>query len=366
VPAQRPLIFDAHLDLSLNAIEWNRDLTRPLAEVRLREAHLRDKKDRGHGTVTLPEMRRARVAVCVATQLARREHDAFSPVFGWGSPAQAWAMTQAQLAWYGAMEEMGEMVSIRDAAALEAHLARWRAAGDNDEAIAKLPIGYLLSLEGADSLITVAHLERAYAYGLRAIGPAHYGPGVYAQGTSTEGPFPPRGLELLSLADELGMILDITHLSDECFWQALKIYRGPVWASHHNARALVPHQRQLADDMFRALIERDAVVGMAFDAWMIVPGWERGKTTPQSANVRLENIVQHIDHYCQIAGNARHVGLGSDLDGAFGTEQTPLDVQAITDLQRLPELLRGRGYSEADIDGIMHENFLRFLRGALK
>ena len=359
-----PLIFDAHLDLALNAIEWNRDLTRPLAEIRQREAHLRDKPDRGRGTVCLPEMRRARVAICVATQLARLEHDAYSPVFGWRSPAQAWAMTQAQLAWYRAMEEAGEMVPIRDAPALEAHLARWRAAVD--PLAARLPIGYVRSLEGADSLITIAHLERAHADGLRAIGPAHYGPGVYAQGTSTEGPFPARGIELLREADRLGLILDVTHLSDECFWQALKLYQGPVWASHHNARALVPHQRQLSDAMFRAVVERGAVVGVTLDAWMMTPGWERGKTTAQSAGLRLETLVEHLDHYCQLAGNARHVGLGSDLDGAFGTEQTPQDVNSIADLQRLPALLRTRGYSEGDIEGVMHGNFLRFLDAALK
>lgn len=358
-----PLIFDSHLDLALNAIEWNRDLTRPLAEIRRREANLRDKKDRGRGTVCLPEMRRGRVAVCVATQLARLEHDAYSPVFGWHSPAQAWAMTQAQLAWYRAMEEAGEMVGIRDAATLDAHLARWRMA--NAAAAESLPIGYVLSLEGADSLITLAHLERAWAAGLRALGPAHYGPGVYAQGTSTEGPFPARGLELLREAGRLGLILDITHLSDECFWQALEVYAGPIWASHHNARKLVPHQRQLSDEMFRALVARGAVVGVALDAWMIVPGWERGKTTPASANVRLESLVDHIHHYCQLAGSARHVGIGSDLDGTFGTEQTPLDVDSIADLQRLPDLLRQRGFSNADISGIMSENFLGFLRGAL-
>lgn len=359
-----PLIFDAHLDLALNAIEWNRDLTRPLAEIRQREAHLRDKPDRGHGTVCLPEMRRARIGLCVATQLARLEHEAYSPVFGWRSPAQAWAMTQAQLAWYQAMEEAGELVAVRDRARFEAHLARWHAA--DDAAAAQLPIGYIRSLEGADSLISLAHLERAAADGLRAIGPAHYGPGVYAQGTSAAGPFPARGIELLRVADELGLILDVTHLSDGCFWQAMKLYRGPIWASHHNARALVPHQRQLADDQFRALVERDAVVGVALDAWMIVPGWERGKTTPQSADLRLEHLVAHIDHFCQLAGNARHVGIGSDLDGAFGTEQVPQDVESIADLQRLPELLRARGYAEADIAGVLHGNFVRFLRGALK
>lgn len=360
----RPLIFDAHLDLAMNAVEWNRDLTRPLADIRKAEARLKDKPDRGRGTVSLPEMRRAGIGVCVATQIARIIHDAYSPVFGWSSPAQAWAMTQAQLAWYRAMEEAGELVPIIDRAGLEAQLARWQAA--DEKAQASLPIGYIRSLEGCDSLITIRHLERAWNDGLRAIGPAHYGPGVYAQGTHTEGPFPARGLELLREADRLGFIVDVTHLSDECLWQALKLYRGPIWASHHNSRSLVPDQRQLADDMFRALVERGSVVGVVLDAWMLVPGWERGKTTPQSSGLRLAKLAEHIDYYCQLAGNARHVGLGSDLDGGFGAEQTPQDVDSIADLQALPELLRARGFSPADIDGIMHGNFLRFLREAWK
>lgn len=357
-----PLIFDAHLDLALNAIEWNRDLTLPLDEIRRREAHLKDKPDRGHGTVCLPEMRRGGVGICVATQLARLEHDAYSPVFGWRSPAQAWAMTQAQVAWYQALEEAGEMKQIRDLATLEKHLQQWEATPDATEA--KPPIGYILSLEGADSLITLKHLERAHAYGLRALGPAHYGPGVYARGTSTEGPFPAAGLELLKEAERLGMILDVTHLSDECFQQAIDLYGGPVWASHHNARALVPHQRQLGNEMALELVHRDAVIGVTLDAWMMVPGWERGKTTPQSAGLRLERLVDHIDHYCQLIGNARHVGFGSDLDGAFGTEQTPEDLNAISDLQKLNDLLRHRGYSDEDVSGILSGNFLRFVRNA--
>ena len=358
-----PLIFDAHLDLSLNAVEWNRDLRRSLADVRSAETHLKDKPGRGRGTVTLPEMRRARVAVCVATQLARLEHDMWSPVFGWKSPQQAWAMTQAQLAWYEAMEEASEMAAIRNVSQLDSHLAVW--AGTADPEAAKLPIGYVLSLEGADSLITLRHLERARAYGLLAVGPAHYGPGVYAMGTDSAGGLPPQGRELLKEMDRLRMILDVTHLSDDCYWQALEIFTGPVWASHHNARALVPHQRQLSDDMFRALIARDGVAGLAFDAWMITPGWERGKTTPQSANLFLTKIVEHLDHYCQLAGNARHAGIGSDLDGAFGTEQTPQDMDSIADLQRLPDMFALRGYSPNDIEAIMHGNFLRVLRRAL-
>jgi membrane dipeptidase len=120
----------------------------------------------------------------------------------------------------------------------------------------KLPIGYVLSLEGADSFVTLGHLERSYTEGLRAVGPAHYGPGVYAHGTDAEGPLPPKGQDLLREMDRLGMILDVTHLCDECFWDALEIFKGPVWASHQNCRVLAPWNRQFADDQIKAVIER--------------------------------------------------------------------------------------------------------------
>src|SRR6266436_56070 len=115
------LIFDAHLDLSMNALEWNRDLTRPIQEIREREKGLADKPDRGRGTVSLPEMRRGGIGLCVATQIARYVKPG-NPLPGWHSPEQAWAQTQGQLAWYRAMEEKGEMVQITDATELAKHL----------------------------------------------------------------------------------------------------------------------------------------------------------------------------------------------------------------------------------------------------
>ena len=356
-----PLIFDAHLDLAMNALEWNRDLSRPVAELRASETGLTDKPDRGNSTVSLPEMRRGGVGVCVATLIARVEHNAFSPVSGWRSPAQAWAQTQGQLAWYRAMEEAGEMVQIRDAAGLEKHLARW----NSTEAREKLPIGYVLSLEGADSILSPDHLARAHEQGLRAIGPAHYGPGVYANGTGASGGFNVKGRELLTEMDRLGFILDATHLCDDCFWEALDLFHGPVWASHQNCRALVPHPRQFSDEQLQALVARGAVIGAASDAWMLVPGWVRGQTTPQSASLTLEHFVDHIDHVCQLAGNARHAGIGSDLDGAFGREQTPADLDTIADLTKLPDLLTRRGYTAEDIEAIMSKNFSNFTKAAL-
>jgi membrane dipeptidase len=353
------LIFDAHLDLAMNAIEWNRDLSRPVDEIRAREQHLTDKPDRGRGTVSFAEMRRGGIGVCVATQIARSVKPS-NRLNGWHSPEQAWAMSQAQLAWYREMEARGELASITSRATLDAHLARLERDG-----IAASPIGYLLSLEGADSIVTLDHLRRAWDAGLRAVGPAHYGPGTYAQGTDATGGLGERGRALLRTMRELGLILDATHLCDDSFWEALDFFDGPIWSSHHNCRALVPHNRQASDEMIRALVARGAVIGVALDAWMIVPGWVRGQSTPDALGVTLDRLVDHIDHICQMAGNASHVGIGSDLDGAFGREQTAADVSTIADLAKIPERLRARGYSEKDVTAIVHANFLGFLRRSL-
>ena len=359
------LIVDAHLDLAMNAIEWNRDLSRPIEEIRAREEGLTDKPDRGRGTVSFPEMRRGGVGLCVATQIARYVGPD-SALTGWHSPEQAWAMTQAQLAWYRAMEETGELVQIRDRDGLDRHLATWSANSQRAELEAGSgpPIGYILSLEGADSILTPAHLERAYAQGLRAVGPAHYGPGRYAYGTNACGDLGTHGRELLREMDRLGVILDVTHLCDESLRDALDHFTGPIWASHSNCRALVPHNRQFSDDQIRELIERGAVIGTAFDAWMLTPGWIRAETTPEGAGVTLETVADHIDRICQIAGNARHCGIGSDLDGAFGREQCPADVHTIADLSTLPGVLAERGYEPADTELVAHGNFVRFLRNA--
>lgn len=350
------LIFDGHLDLAMNAVLWNRDLRRPLDEIRNRETGANDKLDRGKGTTCLPEMRKGRIGICVATQLGHYVASD-NPIPGWNSPEIAWAQTQAQKAWYDAMLELGEMVQIRTTQDLSSMFELWNSdeVPDQDK-----PIGFILSLEGADSLLTLDHLERAYDYGLRVIGPAHYGIGRYAPGTGGSGGLPHAGRELVREIDRLGMLLDTTHLTDEAFWETLEIFDGPVWASHNNCRSLVSHQRQFSDDQIRALIERDAIIGSVFDAWMMVPGWERGISTPQQYDLRIEKIVEHIDHISQIAGDSKHCCLGSDLDGGYGIEQTPVDLQSIADLQRVALALDERGYAEEAIQGIMHANSLRF------
>jgi len=353
------LIFDAHLDLSMNALEWNRDFRLPVSEIRERERGMEDKPDRGQGMVSLPAMRQGRVGLCVATQIARYVPPG-GTLQGWHSQEQAWSQTQGQLAWYRTMEDQGAMLQITTGDQLRRHVLSWQQAGVDPG----LPIGYVLSLEGADSLINLHYLEKAYGYGLRALGPAHYGPGVYAQGTNSEGGLGPKGRELLAEMERLGMILDTTHLSDLSFWDALDYFRGAVWASHNNCRALVPHQRQFSDDQIRELINRGAVIGTAMDAWMLIPGWNRGQSTPVSAGVSLFHAADQIDHICQLSGNSFHAGLGTDLDGAFGKEQAPLELDSIADLQKLEPMLLNRGYSETDLDNILYGNWMRFLEKA--
>ena len=354
-------IIDAHLDLSMNAMEWNRDLRKTVPEIREREKGMTDKPDRGKGTVSLHALRTGNIGLVVATQIARYVAPG-NPLPGWNSPEQAWAQTQAQLTWYKTMENAGEMVQINNLMLLEKHLSRWI----DHPFPEKKPIGYILSLEGADSILTMQHVEKAYEYGLRAIGPAHYGPGRYANGTDATGKMNSNGLELLKKMEELNMILDATHLCDDAFWQAMDNFNGAVWASHNNCRALVNHNRQFSDEQIKTLIARDAVIGGALDAWMMVPGWQRGKSKPKVMNCNLEKIIDHFDHICQIAGNVLHIGIGSDLDGAFGKEQSPYDIDTIADLSKISLLLKKRGYSDEDVQNVMYGNWIRFLRKSWK
>jgi membrane dipeptidase len=352
--------IDAHLDLSMNAMEWNRDLRASLTEINGREKGMNDKPDRGNATISFDELRKGNIGLVVATQIARYVAPD-NPLRGWHSPQQAWAQTQAQLTWYKEMEEAGEMFQVNDLASLEKQINYW-----NDTKDKKKKIGYILSLEGADSIVSVDYVERAYQYGLRAIGPAHYGPGRFANGTDATGKMNQNGLKLLKKMEELNIILDATHLCDDAFWQAMDNFNGNVWASHNNCRALVNHNRQFSDEMIKVLIERGAVIGAAMDAWMIVPDWVRGKSTPKNMDCNLEKVIDHVDHICQLAGNTLHVGIGSDLDGAFGTEQCPYDIETIADLDKIPSLLQKRGYNETDVTNMMHGNWLRFLRNAWK
>lgn len=351
-------IIDSHLDLAMNAIEWNRDLRQPVTAIRKREEEMSDKPDRGNNTVAFPELRKGKIGVVVATQIARYVASG-SELPGYNSPEIAWGITQAQVAWYKAMEDAGEMVQLRDGKAIADHAALWMNDGIQDD---HKPIGYVLSLEGADSIVNLDYLHKAYGYGLRACGPAHYGPGRYAPGTGITGGLTAIGRQLVREMDKLRMILDVTHLTDEGFSEALSIFKGPVWASHHNCRSLVDYQRQLTDEQIKILIERAAVIGGVLDTWMLVPEWKRGVDTPGGRQAGLTKLIDHYDHICQLAGNTDHIAIGSDLDGAYGIEQSPYDIDTIADLQKLQGLLAARGYTREDIEKIFYRNWLEFMQ----
>lgn len=349
------IIIDAHLDISWSALGWNRDLTLNIPAIRSKDEGMPGPA-RGKNTVSFPEMRKGEIAVCLATILARAGEVRDSKL-DFRTQEMAYAVGQGQLAYYRIMEQRGWLRMLKDWKSLDLHVSAWQLNGRE-----KPPLGFILSMEGADPIVSPVQVEAWWNDGLRVVEPVHYGHSAYAHGTGCPGGLTPAGRDLLKAMESVGMVLDVTHLADESFWQAMDLFKGPVLASHHNCRVLVPGDRQLTDDQIRCLIERDAVIGAALDDWMLYPGWTRGVTS--NSVVTLENVVDHMDHICQLAGNTRHIAIGSDLDGGFGTEQSPSDLDTIADLQKLPGLLSKRGYGEADISGVMHGNWLRFFQTA--
>lgn len=353
------LIIDGHLDLAWNALAWNRDLRLSVATIRTQESTTLG-LNRGLNTVCLPELRQGRVMLCFATLLARNSGTA-EPHLDYLSPAQAYGAARGQLAYYRALEQTGHVRVIEDRAALDAHVALWQmweTAGAPPTAAP--PLGVIVTMESADPILDPADLVNWHTAGVRLIGPAHYGAGRYAGGTRTELGLTAQGSALLAEMQRLGVILDLTHCTDQAFWQALDVYDGPVIASHNNCRAIVPQQRQFTDDQLKAVIVRDGVIGASFDAIMVRPGWNYGAAT--NPRVVIADVVDHIDRVCQLAGTSAHAAIGSDLDGGFGREQSPADLDSIADLQRVPALLAARGYTATDIDSIMYGNWLRLLR----
>jgi membrane dipeptidase len=351
-------LIDGHLDLAWNALSWGRDVTLELEQLNRDELGATDHPSRGRATTTLPEMRLAGIAVCQATLLARARPDVRKlegharNSLDFANQDIASAMARGQLAYYELLERKGLLRMIRTSSDLDAHWRRYTFGGSDE------PIGFILAMEGADPIVEPSQAAQWWNLGLRSVNLAHYGKSRYAVGTGEDGPLSREGVQLLKEFEQLGIILDATHLSDTSFYQALEVFGGPVLASHNNCRALVPDGRQFSDEQIRMLIERDAVIGSALDAWMLFPGWVRGQTS--RAVVKLEAVADHMDHICQLAGNHSNVAIGSDLDGGFGTEQSPVGMDRISDLQALGEILGRRGYASAAIDDIFHGNWLRF------
>lgn len=356
------LIVDSHLDLALNALQGNRDLLSSAYTIRAQEASAPG-KGRAQGTVAFPEMRRGRIALSFVTVIARSTGRP-EPHLDFATPAQACAIARGHLAYYHALERQRHIRLIRNTTQLDAHMtewADWDRRFPGEEAGPPPPLGFVISMESADAVLEPAELRDWWDGGLRLLGPAHFGPGRYAGGTGSELGVTGIGALLLREMSRVGIVLDLTHCSDQAFWDAMSQYDGPVHASHNNCRALNPHQRQLSDEQIRAIIERDGVIGTVPGCWQLKPGWRNGDS---NESVGLADVVAHMDHICQIAGASRHVGIGSDLDGGVGREGFAHDLDTIADLQKIGVLLAQRGYSEDDVAAIMHGNWVRFLRRA--
>jgi len=348
------LAIDAHLDLAMNALKWDRNLDLDVYALRKAEEGM-SQPGRAMGTTTLPEMHKAEIAVCCATVFDRTARPN-SPADGSACQEISYAKAQAQLAYYRVLEAEGKIRMLDDWPSLENHFKAWQERG------AAEPLGFILSMEGADAIVWPDQVAAWWEDGLRLLSLSHYGVSAYAHGTGTVGGLTDAGIELLGKMESIGMILDMAHLSEPAFWQALDHFSGPVMASHNNCRALVPGDRQYSDEQIESLCKRGGVIGIALDAWMLYPGWVRGETSP--AVVSMEAVAGQIDHICQLVGDAQHVGIGSDLDGGYGTEQCPRDLDTIADLQKIPALMRERGYSQKDVEAIMHGNWLRFFKTA--
>jgi membrane dipeptidase len=347
---RRVFIVDGHEDIASNALHNNHDVRLTVSEIRTAQSgplegalaalpHAREQ-----AMIGLPELRLGGVGLVFAT------------IFTF--PSEPEASTKAgldQLFYYHdlARQDVGVRL-IRSVNELDALVADWNAAPTPEER----PVGMLLLMENADPISKPTELYEWVNGGLRIVGPAWRG-SRYAGGTGEPGPLTALGRGLLGEMQRLGIILDISHLAEESFWQALDLFTGPVIASHANCRVFTPTDRHLSDEMIRALIARDAVIGTVLANKFLDPAWEPGAPLP------LDVVIRHVDHICELAGDATHCALGSDFDGGFGAESTPDGFDSVADLGKIADTLSAHGYTSADIESIMGGAWLRLLRRSL-
>lgn len=345
-------IVDSHLDLAYNAIVKGRDPR--LGVARIRAGEQPPVKD--IATVGLPEMRQAGVGLIfgtifvspATTPFEREPHE-----YTYDTPEQAHRLGMDQLDYYRRLvDEEEDLRLVTNATELDVVV---KSHEDGEKPL----LGIVMLMEGADCIREPEEAALWYERGVRLIGPAwddtRYCAGAWRdsrQGLSKE------GHALLEVMADLGMILDLTHMSEVATFQSLDAYPGAVVSTHTNARAIVPTERQLSDRQIRLIGERDGIVGAVLANFFLLPGYVRGR----KESVPVSQLVAHIDHVCQVIGDARHAGIGSDLDGGFGMRDIPDPMDSIADLPMIAGGLREKGYSEADIAAIMGGNWVELLR----
>ncbi len=357
------LIVDAHQDLAWNMLTFGRDYTRAAAETRARERGGNAPAHNGDTLLGWPDYQRGQVAVVFATLFAapaRRSLGAWD-VQCYASESEARQIYSAQLdAYHRLADEHPEKFRlIAGKEQLRAVLGQWQLPGRKDA-----PVGLLPLMEGAEAVRTPAELEDWWARGVRIIGPAWAGT-RFCGGTREPGPLTKEGYALLEGMAGFGFTLDISHMDEKAVLQALDFYPGTVIASHANAAALLEgleSNRFLSERVIAGLIERHAVIGVVPFNRFLLPGWTVAEGRQA---VTLRHAVAQIDHICQRAGDARHVGIGSDFDGGFGLQETPVEIDTIADLQKLAPLLAEKGYTEEDIVAILGKNWIDLLQNIL-
>ncbi len=361
----KPLIVDAHCDLAWNMLNFGRDYTRSATDTRAAEKGSMAVRKNGNTLIGWPEYQRGRVTLVFSTLFAApvRRQDGTWDQQCYADQEDAHRIYRAQLDCYQRLVESQptRFRLIADRQALSAHLQEWQdPAGDEH------PVGLVILMEGADGIRDVEELAEWYGLGLRLIGLAWAGT-RYAGGTREPGPLSVDGRRLLAAMAEFGFILDLSHMDEPAAMEALDLYEGPVVATHVNCLALLPDfptNRHFSDRLMRGIVERDGIVGSVVFNNFLKSGWStRGGSRREE--VPLERVVAHIDHICQLAGDSRHAGIGSDFDGGFGVESTPPEIETVADLQKIAELLTNQGYAEADIANIMGLNWIRRLGESL-
>ncbi|MEW5985955.1 MAG: membrane dipeptidase, partial [Chloroflexota bacterium] len=341
-----------------NALKYGRDLRRPLAEIR--QAEEGSELPNGRATVSLPELLKGGVGLVFSTLYVAPANAKMSEAqlrHAYRTPAEAHRLAMAQLDYYHRLaDELTHLRLVGDTAALDEVVASHQPG--HQPLLGLLPL-----MEGADPIRTPEEAEDWYARGLRVIGLAWDDTRYAAGAWKGAGGLTQQGHRLLEVMAEFGFILDLTHLSEQATLEALDRYEGPVVATHCNPRALVPAlgQRHLTDSQLRRLVERNGIVGIVLFNLFLKDDYQRG----EKHTVALQRVVDHIDYVCQLAGDAAHVGLGSDFDGGLGAADVPAELDSIADLPKIGQALRERGYAEEEVTAVLGGNWLRFLRASL-
>jgi membrane dipeptidase len=361
------IFIDAHQDLTYNMLTFGRDYRLSAAETRQREAGTETPSRNGHTLLGWPEYQHGMVALIFATLFVLPERYASA---GWEKLtyrdlARAGDLLRQQFDLYHRLsgehpDQFRLVLTKRD---MKEILSAWESA-PAEYPEKTHPVGLVLSMESADGIRAPEELEEFWEMGLRLVGPVWAG-GRFCGGMYESGGFSGEGYALLERMAELGYGLDIAHMNEKSALQALDVFPGPVIASHANVKALLrglDGERHLSDAVIQRLVERDGIMGVVPFNGFLRPGW-RPADDPQL--VTLDLLANHIDHVCQIAGNAQHVALGTDFDGGFGYGAVPVEINTIADLQKLDPLLAGRGYTEEDVQAIFSGNWRRQLERIL-